>query len=375
MKLVSIEPTPSPNTMKLNMDERVDRARTYTKQHGEKAPEYIQAILKIDGVKSVFQTADFIAVDRMPGEDWKEILREISSVFGEENLHHLESTSQDHYGEVKVYVQTFRKIPMQIRVKTDLREVRESLPARFTEAAMESGLASPNLIKERKLEDWGIRYGDPEEIAVEVQKEIDAAYDSKRLEELKQKAKQIQPGEEVEISVQDLGTKELLHILDDPNWTTRYAAFEQMKPTKEKLPVVEKALHDDHASIRRLAVVYLGDLQSEVDVLPLLYIALKDKSVSVRRTAGDTLSDIGDAAATSAMSEALKDSNKLVRWRAARFLYEVGDESALPALKEAEDDPEFEVSLQVKMAIERIEGGEEAAGTIWQQMTRARNEV
>ncbi|CFJ51935.1 Conserved virulence factor C [Mycobacterium tuberculosis] len=62
-----------------------------------------------------------------------------------------------------------------------------------------------------------------------------------------------------------------------------------------------------------------------------------------------------------------------MRWRAARFLFEVGDESALEALQEAQNDPEFEVSLQVKMALERIESGEAASGTVWQQMTR-RNE-
>ena len=54
------------------------------------------------------------------------------------------------------------------------------------------------------------------------------------------------------------------------------------------------------------------------------------------------------------------------------FLYEVGDETALEALKAAEDDPEFEVSLQVKMAIERIEHGEEAKGSVWKQMTESR---
>ncbi|MDT2208001.1 HEAT repeat domain-containing protein, partial [Paenibacillus larvae] len=91
---------------------------------------------------------------------------------------------------------------------------------------------------------------------------------------------------------------------------------------------------------------------------------------AVRRTAGDTLSDIGNPAAIPAMIKALKDKNKLVRWRAARFLYEVGDESAVPALKEAAGDPEFEVSLQVQIALERIEGGHEAEGTVWQQMTR-----
>ncbi|MNP55440.1 hypothetical protein D3C76_1500890 [compost metagenome] len=104
--------------------------------------------------------------------------------------------------------------------------------------------------------------------------------------------------------------------------------------------------------------------------MELLYEALKDKSAAVRRTAGDTLSDIGDAKATPAMTESLRDGSKLVRWRAARFLYEVGTEDARDALEAAVDDPEFEVSLQARMALERIESGEEAAGTIWQQMAK-----
>jgi len=126
-------------------------------------------------------------------------------------------------------------------------------------------------------------------------------------------------------------------------------------------------------SVRRLAAVYMGDIRDPA-VLPYLFEALKDRSAIVRRTAGDTLSDIGDPAAISPMCEALKDENKLVRWRAARFLYEIGDETALPALRDAADDPEFEVRLQVQMAIKRIESGEAAAGTVWQQMTRRNHE-
>lgn len=104
--------------------------------------------------------------------------------------------------------------------------------------------------------------------------------------------------------------------------------------------------------------------------MELLAEALRDPSAAVRRTAGDTLSDIGDPVATSAMIGALSDSSKLVRWRAARFLYEVGTEDARDALEKAVDDPEFEVSLQAKMALERIESGEQAAGTVWQQMVK-----
>ncbi len=84
------------------------------------------------------------------------------------------------------------------------------------------------------------------------------------------------------------------------------------------------------------------------------------------------MSDLGLAEFEPAMMEALKDKNKLVRWRAAMYLYETGTEACLPALHEAENDPEFEVKLQVKMAIARIEQGEEAKGSVWKQMTDAR---
>ena len=107
-------------------------------------------------------------------------------------------------------------------------------------------------------------------------------------------------------------------------------------------------------------------------VLPGMYQALKDKSAAVRRTAGDCFSDLGFAEAMEEMANALADKNKLVRWRAAMFLYEFGDETVLPALKAAENDAEFEVALQVKMAIDRIENGEEARGSVWKQMTEAR---
>lgn len=73
------------------------------------------------------------------------------------------------------------------------------------------------------------------------------------------------------------------------------------------------------------------------------------------------------------MIKALKDSSRIVRWRAAMFLYEVGNESAIPALRAAQDDTEFEVSLQVKLALERIEKGRKAQGSVWKQMTEARS--
>ena len=124
-------------------------------------------------------------------------------------------------------------------------------------------------------------------------------------------------------------------------------------------------------SIRRLATVYLGMIEDEA-VIPYVEKALKDKSWAVRRTAGDCMSDLGFEGFEQAAIDTLNDKNKLVRWRAAMFLYETGTENALPALKEAENDSEFEVKLQIRMAIARIAEGEDAKGSVWKQMTEAR---
>ncbi|MGE7272919.1 virulence factor [Brevibacillus panacihumi] len=377
MKLLSIEPTPSPNVMKLNVDERLPDGvqRVYTKEKAENVPDLMAKLLAIDGVVSLFHTADFLALERKSNADWQKILtqaREILHAGSEMAVPELqEESGAAAFGEAQVYIQMFREVPMQVKVTMGNEQIRAALPERFGQAAVRAGSASPNLLMERKWVEHGVRYGDLREIGEEVALEIDAAYPVERVEELVERAMQQGTGEPPAPIVRE---KKIvtLEMLDDPDWQKRYAALDRMEPDEQDLPVLEKALKDPKSSIRRQAVVYLGMIGSDA-VFPLLYEALEDDSVSVRRTAGDTLSDLGDPRAIGAMCKALKDRNKLVRWRAARFLFEVGDESALEALREAQNDPEFEVSLQVKMAVERIESGEAASGTVWQQMTR-RNE-
>ncbi|MGF7087460.1 hypothetical protein JOD24_001296 [Kroppenstedtia sanguinis] len=376
MKIRSIEPTPSPNAMKLNMDERVAGGQTYTRDSQEQAPVYIRRLLAIDGVKSLFQVADFISVERDSKADWKKILPQVREVFGDEvsgETHEKTDRYEPNpgYGEVQVSLQTFRGLPIQVKLTWGEEERRFPLPSRFGEAVMKAQVASENMVMERKWEDQGIRYGDLDEIGVEVVEEVAATYDPERLERLVENALQQKPGEPTVDPKR--GHPVTPEMLEDPDWRKRYAALDQMIPTLEDLDVLDLALQDPKSSIRRLATAYLGSLEDR-SVLPLLYRALTDPSVTVRRTAGDCLSDLGDPEAIGPMMEALKDKSKLVRWRAAMFLYETGDERALPALREAQDDPEFEVSMQVKMAIERIEQGEEASGSVWQQMTR-RNEM
>ncbi|OZM57426.1 virulence factor [Lottiidibacillus patelloidae] len=375
MRIMTIEPTPSPNTMKIVLNETLPsgETRNYKKEQMNELPTYAKQLLSIEGVKSFYHVADFIALERNPKFDWKEILPQVRQAFGEEvKLQQGTKELNDHFGEVEVYVQMFRNIPMQIKLISGEEELRVGLPDVFKNAAMKAQETSENIVIERKWQESGVRYGDLKEIGNQVSEEIIAAYPEERIERL---VKQALEGTSSTNTVNSTSSKELEEALQSDDWKVRYAALDRYNPKIEDLSLLEKALQDEKVSIRRLAVVYIGMLEENQDkILPLLFEAMKDKAITIRRTAGDCLSDLGNTKAIPTMIAALKDKNKLVRWRAAMFLYEVGDESAIQALKEAENDSEFEVSMQVKMALARIEGGEEAKGSVWKQMTETMKE-
>lgn len=373
MKIISIEPTPSPNTMKINLGTKLamGKRNNYKKETSSGAPKVIGEILKIGGVKGVYHVADFLAVERDARYPWPEILSQVRRAFGEEDEEEQfkGAHSIDHYGEIKVQVQMFKGIPLQVKLTDGSEERRFGMPELYTNAVSQAQKPHENYILERRWDDQGIRYGDFDKVGKEVVEELIAAYPEERIKNLLEKVKNADMEEKLE------PRKRLQLVPDDLehyDWQKRYQLLEQMAdPTINDLPLLDKALSDEKASIRRLATVYLGMIEDR-KVLPYLYKALKNKSVAVRRTAGDCLSDLGFPEATEAMIEALKDKNKLVRWRAAMFLFETGTDKALPALREAENDPEFEVSMQIKLAIERIEHGTEAKGSVWKQMLDAR---
>jgi hypothetical protein len=349
MKIISMEPTPSPNTMKLNLDVRLPDGVhfTFTQSNKQDAPEYGQKLLGIPDVSGYFQTADFIALDRLSKGSWQHILEKAREILGKSDSlspNQLEQAAESDltslssgWGEVKVLIQMFRQIPMQIRANNGLEEKRAALPERFIKAATQAGLASPNLIQERKLVEYGVRYGELQEVLEQIHNELEATYDDEQLNRLvNEAAKDTYQAADSPLEIPSrIETIEHLAIaLEDEDWHKRYAALRSIHPSLESLPLLAKALDDPHMSVRRMAAVYMGDIK-DPQVLPYLYHALVDRSPAVRRTAGDTLSDLGDPAAIGAMTQALQDSSKIVRWRAARFLYEVGDETAIPSLRKA----------------------------------------
>ena len=74
MRLKSVETTPNPNSIKLNLDEKVAGAVTYTSKDKDDCPKFIATLLNISGVKSVFACNDFLTLNRDPLSDWKVIL-------------------------------------------------------------------------------------------------------------------------------------------------------------------------------------------------------------------------------------------------------------------------------------------------------------
>ncbi|WP_285396460.1 virulence factor [Lysinibacillus sp. fls2-241-R2A-57] len=372
MKIMTIEPTPSPNSMKIVVDTELPFGKSYnfTKNNKDEATGEAAAILAIEGVKGVYHVADFFAVERNAKYAWEGILASIRQVLGEDVQEENETqVANEFYGEVYVHVQFYKQVPLQVKVFDNQREHRISCGERFVEAfnkIIETAV-DENYIFQRKWIDYGVRYGELEEIAEAIKQEIDVTYSEERLVEIVEMMndaeKTIEKPAKLKITVAQF---------KQPEWEKRFQLLDQMAdPELDDLPLLDLALQDEQMSIRRLATVYLGMIE-DVSVVPYLEKALQDKSAAVRRTAGDCMSDLGFVEFEVAMQQALQDKNKLVRWRAAMYLYEVGTEKSLAALKAAEEDKEFEVKLQVKMAIARIEQGEEAKGSVWKQMTESR---
>ncbi|MCG5105310.1 conserved virulence factor C family protein [Oceanobacillus alkalisoli] len=376
MRIISIEPTPSPHSMKINVSEELPADESYNYKNSDDltdAPEYVKELFQIDGVKNIYRVVDFIALARTPKVPWEELLPQVREVLGaEENPEdlHMEETSEptQSFGQINVFVQFFRGIPIQVKLEDGDDEKRFGLPEAFQEAIMKATAVSDSFIFERKWVEQDPRYGKSDEIGKEVVEELIATHDKEKLNQLVELAIEERDASELEKNSDD---DVQLEVLDDPDWKVRYAALDKIiEPSLKHLPLLDKALDDAKASVRRLATAYLGMIE-EPEVLPSLYKALKDKAVNVRRTAGDCLSDLGFTEAIPEMMKTLDDKSQIVRWRGAMFLYEVGDERAIPALEAKINDPEFEVRMQVQLALERIKGGKEAKGSIWHQMTQA----
>jgi hypothetical protein len=372
-QLISLETTPNPNSMKLNLSGPLGVSGSFDAMNGSQAPELLQQLLAVEGVVSVFTAQQFITLNRDPRASWEPILTAARAVLGAETPSATVSESfgpGESLGQVQVAVQTFRGVPVQVKVTDGVSEQRVGLSARFGEAArtLQARFAA-DYLKERHWADWGIRYGDLETVATQIAEEIETLLDPATLSATVLTLLGETAPEPPSKPTESLSAGGDLQIAS-PHWPDRFRAVQQLEASEATLPLLIQALADEKPQIRRWAAAKLAAVPHPQTVAALSRALTEDPDVGVRRTAGDSLSDIGDAAAQPAVCQALRDPNKLVRWRAARFLAEVGTPEALSALEAAQEDPEFEVRLEIQAAITHIRQGSQAEGPVWKRMNQ-----
>lgn len=369
MLLTSIETTPNPNSMKLNLDQPLGFAPvTYSAANISLCPAEIAAVLGIAGVKSVFACNNFLTVNKDPRADWQSILDAVTGIIPgtESEGKEIEGRrlAAETSGQAVVQVQTFRGIPIQVKVCDKQGEKRVALEARFSSAAtLLQEKSGADYLKERYWADWGVRYGSADEIAAEVVDEIQGTMSDADLARLVEAS---EPQAESDTAVRSDRAN-----IESDDWHMRLLAVQELGTDESAISTLIASLADPHQQVRRMAAAALGATGNPAAVEPLCNSMLNDSAAGVRRTAGDALSDLGEVAAQPSVCLALSDTNKLVRWRAARFIADLGTGEALPYLKKAADDAEFEVRLEVEAAIARITGGKQISMPMWKKILQS----
>ena len=82
MKIVAIEQTPNPNSMRVVLDTELPSGTSYNykKSDAETAVEPAASVLKINGVNGIYHVMNFMAVERSGDVEWEEILPAIEAV-------------------------------------------------------------------------------------------------------------------------------------------------------------------------------------------------------------------------------------------------------------------------------------------------------
>ena len=82
MKIVAIEETPNPNSMRIVLDTELPSGTSfnYKKKDAETAEEPAASVLKINGVNGIYHVMNFMAVERNGDVEWNEILPNIEAV-------------------------------------------------------------------------------------------------------------------------------------------------------------------------------------------------------------------------------------------------------------------------------------------------------
>src|SRR5699024_12820920 len=113
-------------SMKINVDQRLPDGQKENYQRGDDlhdAPDYVQKLFVIDGVKGLYRVIDFLTIQRNPRVAWEVILPEVQDVFGSSNnmdenqCFSTKNCTEDSFGEIHVYIHMFRALQSQAKVQ------------------------------------------------------------------------------------------------------------------------------------------------------------------------------------------------------------------------------------------------------------------
>ena len=77
MATATPSPTPNPNALRFSLDVTLPGTVSASSVAEAGDDAFLAALLAIDGVASVFGTADFVTVTRKPGAEWDEIVEAV----------------------------------------------------------------------------------------------------------------------------------------------------------------------------------------------------------------------------------------------------------------------------------------------------------
>ena len=83
MATATPSPTPNPNALRFALDVTLPDTLTASSAADAGGNPFLTAVLDIEGVASVFGTADFVTVNRVPGADWDAIVPAVQAAAAE----------------------------------------------------------------------------------------------------------------------------------------------------------------------------------------------------------------------------------------------------------------------------------------------------
>ncbi len=149
MEILRIEPTPSPNTMKVVLSYTREDKLSNTYKSRRNTTKIYKSVVIYRWYHFHFHVMNFLAVDKAPKADWEVILPDIKAAFSDANKV-LESVNEpqidNHFGEIKAELLTFKGIPYQIKLTSADQELREQLPQTYVDHMTQAQTAHDNIV-------------------------------------------------------------------------------------------------------------------------------------------------------------------------------------------------------------------------------------